>query len=131
MRQKLKAEIVELIISNGENLDIFFRPFGAIPENLTKEQLRERYFKPEYFAADLHGKSVLELKQILANLKMLSNNEPLSRPEFEKLFTASGFVPPVISDEVLAKLEMRELHGSYINDKDLKSITDEIERLKK
>jgi hypothetical protein len=128
-KQKKNLEIREMIQTNGENLDFFVR--REIPANLTREQLRERFFKPEYFASDLHDKSVPELKQILADLKKLSNNEPLSRTEFEKLFTASGFVPPVISDELLAKLEMRELHGSYINDKDLKAITDEIERLQK
>ena len=121
-------DIRELIISDGKTLDSFVR---EIPSNLTKEEMRERLFRPEFFEADLYDKSVPELKQILADLKKLSNNEPVSRTEFEMLFTASGFPIPDISDELLAKLEMRELHGSYINDRDLKSITDEIERLKK
>ena len=122
-------DIKELIISDGKTLDSFVR--SEIPENLTPEEIREKYFKPEYFEADLYDKSVPELKQILADLKKLSNNEPISRIEFEMLSTSSGFPIPDISNELLAKLEMRELHSSYINDKDLKAITDEIERLKK
>jgi hypothetical protein len=71
-RQKKKDEIIELIQTNGENLDFFYSPFGEIPENLTKEQLRERYFKPEYWdTLELHQMSVSELKHKLSELNKI------------------------------------------------------------
>jgi len=129
MKQKHKETIKEIVETAGWFLNSSM-PLGEPPQNMSKEELREKYFRPEYFASDLHDKTVPELKQILANLKKLSNKEPISRTEFDKLFTFSGFPIPEISDEILAKLEMRVLHGSYINDRDLKAITAEIERLK-
>jgi hypothetical protein len=129
-KNKKVEQIKEIVISNGLCLDIS-RPIGEIPQNLSKIELREKYFRPEFFALDLRDKTIPELKTILANLKKLSNYEPVSRTEYDKLFTSSSFPVPYISDEILAKLEMRQLHGSDINERDLKEITNEIERLKK
>ena len=76
MKRKHKETIKEIIETGGLCLDTYI-PLGEPNQNMSKEELREKYFRPEFWdTPELHQMSVPQLKYELAKL--------------EKIFEAAG-----------------------------------------
>ena len=71
MKQKHKETIKEIVETGGWFLTSSI-PLGEPPQNMSKEELREKYFRPEFWdTPDLHKMSVSELKHKLAELNKI------------------------------------------------------------
>jgi hypothetical protein len=78
MKQKHKETIREIVETGGRFLNSSM-PLGEPPQNMSKEELRAKYFRPEFWdTPDLHKMSVSELRYKLAELKKICEAAGLS-----------------------------------------------------